>query len=150
MEGSSLSDDPLSSARDAEVRRWLGYSREDLEAARRLLADASGPPRHACWLASQSAEKAIKALLIVAGIDFPKTHDLDRLRTLLPDGFAAKADPPDLAELSEWAVESRYPGSWPDPTPVDAACAVDDAARVAHVVRIDLVSLGWPHTAQDP
>ena len=26
---------------------------------------------------------------------------------------------PDLAELTEWAVETRYPGEWPEATEVE-------------------------------
>lgn len=49
-------------------------------------------------------------------IQFSFRHDLDALRNLLPDDWAVKQQQPDLAELTEWAVEARYPGDWPDST----------------------------------
>ena len=44
-------------------------------------------------------------------IEFPFTHDLDRLRDLLPEGWRVKTEFPDLAELTIWAVEARYPSA---------------------------------------
>ncbi|MDR7489356.1 MAG: HEPN domain-containing protein [Armatimonadota bacterium] len=64
-------------------------------------------PRHVCWLAQQAAEKALKAALILEGVDFPFRHDLDALRNLLPEGWSVKDEHPDLTELTEWAVEAR-------------------------------------------
>ena len=58
--------------RYAETDRWLRYAEEDLRTAESLLADSHAIPRHACWLAQQSVEKALKAVLISLQIDFPK------------------------------------------------------------------------------
>ena len=44
----------------AEVHRWLRYAREDLVAAEAMLVQEEVMPRHTCWLAQQSAEKALK------------------------------------------------------------------------------------------
>jgi HEPN domain-containing protein len=84
-------------------------------------------PRHACWLAQQAAEKALTALLIRAQVDFPRTHDLDRLWQLLPTASQSGVGAVALSELSEWAVESRHPGNWPDAQPGDARRAVESA-----------------------
>lgn len=99
-----------------EAYRWLRFSAEDLNVAHRLLTGDPSVPRHVCWLAQQSAEKALKAALVLEGIEFPYSHDLDALRNLLPDGWSIREDLPDLAELTEWAVEARYPGDWPEAT----------------------------------
>ena len=56
---------------------------EDLFAARHNVADAEVAPRVACGLAHQAAKKAIKALLVVANVDPPKSHDLLRLVRML-------------------------------------------------------------------
>lgn len=100
----------------AEALRWLRFAREDLLAADSLMAGGTFIPRHVCWLAQQVAEKALKAALVLEGVDFPFRHDLDALRDLLPEGWTVKQQHPDLAELTEWAVEARYPGDWPEPT----------------------------------
>ena len=119
----------------AEASRWLRYAQEDLETAESVLS--SGAPRQVCWLAQQSAEKALKAALVFLQVDFPRTHDLDVLLSLIPDDWAVKAAAPDLAELSEWAVEARYPGSWPEATTDDATRAVADAKCVFHAIQDD-------------
>lgn len=91
-----------------EARRWLRFATEDLDVAQRLLAGDGTPPRHACALAQQAAEKALKAALVLEGIDFPFRHDLDALRNLLPDTWSVRCTHTDLAQLTEWAVEARY------------------------------------------
>ena len=104
----------------AAVRRWLRYAEEDLAIAEAIVQGGIGAARHACWLAQQAAEKTLKAILVFLQIDFPRSHDLDLLRHLLPEGWQVKSHPPDLAELTEWAVEARYPGDWPEATLSDA------------------------------
>jgi len=87
-------------------------------------------PRHVCWQAQQAGEKAIKAVLVYLQIDFPRSHDLDLLRNLVPEGWSLHDEFPDLAELTEWAVEARYPGTWPESTKFDARFAVRQAEGV--------------------
>ena len=129
--------------RVAEVRRWLRYAEEDLLAAEAALEQPSMVPRHACWLAQQSAEKAIKAVLIALQIDFPRRHDLDALRNLVPAGWQFKEDHPDLTTLTEWAVEARYPGEWPEAIDVDAELATQQARALWISVCSDLASHGF-------
>ncbi len=113
---------------DTEASRWLRFAHEDLQTATALLRHPEELiPRHACWLAQQAAEKALKALLIRAQVEFPWTHDLDRLWQLLPAAFQGGIGAEALSELSEWAMESRYPGNWPDAQPADARRAVESA-----------------------
>jgi hypothetical protein len=38
---------------------------------------------------------------------------------LIPDGWQVKQSQPDLADLTEWAVEVYYPGDWPDAVGAD-------------------------------
>src|SRR5215217_5530103 len=64
-----------------DPREWLGSARSDLIYAK---IHAPGVDLEArCFEAQQAAEKAIKAVLIDRGIDFPFTHNLLRLLTLL-------------------------------------------------------------------
>ena len=131
--------------REAALReslRWMQYAGEDLEVAARLTAGTPPAPRHACWLAQQAAEKSLKAALVLEGADFAYTHDLDALRNNLPDGWAVRETHPDLAELTEWAVESRYPGDWAEPTYADAVEAVSQARSVYESVAAELERRG--------
>ncbi len=117
-----------------EAGRWLRFSEEDLDVALRLLSGRPPAPRHACWLAQQAAEKALKAALILEGMEFPFTHDLDALRNFLPHGWPVRDTHADLAELTEWAAEARYPGDRPDPTSADAVRAESEARSVHNSV----------------
>ena len=48
----------------ADTARWIRYAEEDLITAETLLRHPHVPPRQSCWCAQQSAEKALKAVLI--------------------------------------------------------------------------------------
>lgn len=128
--------------RMSETQRWLRFAAEDMLAAQALLTDRHLPPRLACWLSQQAAEKALKAALIFHQIDFPRTHDLDLLRNLLPEQVTAKSTFPDLAALTEWGVEARYPGDWPDATPADGEEAVRQADAICRCIQNDLARCG--------
>lgn len=125
-----------------EVRRWLQFSAEDLDVAQRLLTDRLSAPRHVCWLSQQAAEKALKAALVLEEIDFPYTHDLNVLRNLLPDSWILRADHSELADLTEWAVEARYPGEWPEATESDAVRAESEARATRDSVVAELQRRG--------
>lgn len=113
-----------------ESTRWLRFAREDLDLVERLAARERTAPRHACWLAQQAAEKALKSALVLEEIDFPFTHDLAALRNLLPDGWPPTAPSADLTNLTVWGAESRYPGEWPEPTDSDSDHAHATARQV--------------------
>lgn len=118
-----------------EVARWLRYAEEDLATAQAIVKQGLGVPRQACWLSQQAGEKAIKAALVFQQIEFPRSHDLDLLARLLPLNWQSVLTDVDLSELSQWAVESRYPGDWPELFSVDAVRALEMAALVVDHVR---------------
>ena len=66
-------------------------------------------------------------MLVFLQIDFPRHHDLDALRNLIPVSWPLKEEHPDLSEPTEWTVEARYPEDWPDATEEDARSAVQQA-----------------------
>lgn len=113
-----------------EALRWLRFSGEDLAVAQHLLTALPSAPRHVCSLSQQAAEKALKAALVLERVEFPFSHDLDALRNLLPTNWPVRGERPDLAELTEWAVETRYPGDWPEPSDADAERAEAEARSV--------------------
>ena len=71
-------------------------------------------------------------------VEFPFTHDLDRLRDLLPEGWRVKTEFPDLAELTIWAVEARYPGDLLDVVEGDARHALQTAEAVYQAIEQDI------------
>ena len=121
---------------DAKV--WLGYAESDLRAAKTLLESEDFFSHQICFLAQQCGEKAIKAVLVFEDVYFPKNHDLDRLRDLIPTGWKVKEQFPDLAELTIWAVESRYPGNTPDVTEGEAKDALKLAEAVFNAVSTEI------------
>jgi HEPN domain-containing protein len=68
-------------------------------------------PEDLCFDAQQAAEKAIKAVLIYLGVRFPYVHDLAQLLSLVEEaGWAIPESVRHAASLSDYAVETRYPG----------------------------------------
>ena len=65
----------------SDPREWLNRARSSLAIARNRVPDAY--LEDLCFEAQQAAEKAIKALMIRRGIDFPHVHDLARLLSML-------------------------------------------------------------------
>jgi len=122
----------------AETARWLRYAEEDLTTAETLLRQPHVVPRHVCWFAQQAVEKALKAVLVFLQIDFPRTHDLDVLRNLMPDVWQLKEMYPDLASLTQWVVEARYPGNWTEATSTEADMAVEQARIIWESISTEL------------
>ena len=64
-----------------------------------------------CFDAQQAAEKALKAVMMSRGIDFPYTHDIARLLAVLQvDGMDLPESMLSAARLTTYAVQARYPG----------------------------------------
>lgn len=116
---------------------WFRYAVQDFVAAESALREGSFAPRHVCFLAQQAAEKAIKALLIQYRVEYPYTHDLDYLIGLLPLTATLGGSDIGLSRLTEWAIESRYPGAWSEANQHDAASALEQAQKVIELTRQD-------------
>ena len=83
-----------------------------------------------CFHAQQLAEKYLKALLVHKGIDFPKTHDLAEIASLLPHDLIPPIDKGEQDFLSQHAVTSRYPGDPDLISSLEASQAIAIARRV--------------------
>lgn len=121
-----------------EAERWLAYARSDLTAGRALLREPEQYYRQVCFLAQQAAEKALKAILVLLEIEYPFSHDLDRLREIVPAGWRVKTEFPKLYALSIWAVESRYPGDMPNVEEAEARQALQTAEAIYQTIREDV------------
>ena len=119
-----------STDRLADTARWLRHAEEDLITAETFLGHSRVAPRQCCWHAQQAAEKALKAVLIFLQIDFPRTHDLNILRDLVPERWQLKNALPNLGALNRWAVQARYPEDGQGATETDASTAVEHARSV--------------------
>jgi len=92
-----------------DPREWLNRAYSNLERARHILPRAY--LEDLCYDAQQAAEKAVKAVFIKRGLDFPYVHDLARLLSLLEEaGCKIPASVRKAERLTRFAVETRYPG----------------------------------------
>ncbi len=115
--------------RSGSPEDWLRYARSDLEIAH-VAPSADMMLESLCFHAQQTAEKALKAVLIHVDIEFPRTHSIPRLLDLLPPDIEIPQGVQDAASLTDYAVFSRYPG---DLEPVDGE-EYQDAIRLAEGV----------------
>lgn len=93
----------------------------------------------ACFHAQQCAEKALKALLVHQGIPFPRTHVLELLLDLVQtDGTDSPVSVDDLLRLTQYAVETRYPGAWESVEHEEAVEAVTHAAQLLQWVEAEV------------
>lgn len=84
-----------------------------------------------CFNAQQAAEKALKSVCLSKGLEFPKTHSVGHLIDIL---VAGGVDVPegvkDADMLTQFAVQSRYPGWAEEVTREEYREALKLAARV--------------------
>jgi HEPN domain-containing protein len=112
------------------AHEWPAKADVDLSAAGALLS-AGDLSDVAAFHAQQVAEKALKALLVWHQVEFPKTHDIERL--LEPCASVDRDLAETLAgaaELTAYGVEYRYPGEYP---PVSEEAA-ELSLATAHLV----------------
>lgn len=103
-----------------DPREWLNRARSSLAKARGASETPEVYLEDLCFDAQQAAEKAVKAVLIRLGARFPYVHDLAQLLALVE--LAGQRIPESIrraAGLSDYAVETRYPGlsepvTWPE------------------------------------
>lgn len=118
------------------IREWAQKAENDLTAAAHTLKLGKACPTDTvCFHAQQCVEKYVKALLVYHDLDFPKTHNLRALLTLLP----VRAQPDLTLEeqhvLTRYATVTRYPGDYEAIPLAEARYAVKVARRVRRQIR---------------
>ncbi len=120
---------PPDDVRREFVRQWLRKARGDLLTAEHLASERPDLGFAAAFHAQQAVEKALKALLVWHQVDFPKSHDLERLVELLDEsGIPVERVLRQVTSLTLYAVDARYPGDLPEPTVAE----VEQAVAIAH------------------
>jgi len=110
---------------------WMQHARSDLQLARVAVRARDVLPEGACFHAQQCAEKALKALLLHQEVPFPRTHSIEVLLDLLKAGGVSIPNGVDEAfALSEYAIQTRYPGEWEPVTKAEARRAIEQAGLV--------------------
>jgi HEPN domain-containing protein len=95
------------------VLAWLQYAEKDNK-ARKVLFKAEGLDLIYVFHCHQAIEKALKALLLKWEIDPPKSHDLNKLLSLLPENVMKEFQDKQmyLNELNIIYIDSRYPSGF--------------------------------------
>ena len=111
------------------VEIWLQRARSNLAIAR------TGQQEHVlledlCFEAQQAAEKALKALLIHLSDEYPRTHAFTLLLTRLENHQEVPPSIREVVELSDYAVQMRYPGDYYPVSNEEYERALELAARV--------------------
>lgn len=125
-------------ARSARLARaWLTRARGNLARAKQPKPE-EGFWEDLCFDAQQAAEKAVKAVLVFRGVEFPRTHQIAELLVLLRQaGYNAPESVRDARDLSDYAVDARYPV---EDEPVDPVQPVgEEEYRRAVAVADDVV-----------
>ena len=121
------------------VDRWLKRARSDLQLGRVALNTTGVLLEDACFHAQQCAEKALKAYLTKLDVAFPRTHVLEVLLDLLKaEGIDIPGNIDQAFELTQYAVQTRYPGEWEPVTRKEAESSLDLAAVVLNWVQYEI------------
>lgn len=83
-----------------------------------------------CFDCQQSAEKALKGVLVHLGLDFPRTHSFEKLLYILKGRLIIPNHIYDVLDLSDYAVSTRYPDDYVEVTGSEYNQAVEIAERV--------------------
>lgn len=90
---------------------WLRRAKSNLARARAGKISKDVLYEDLCFDCQQSAEKAIKALLISLDKEFLPTHSITRLLELVSEaGIEVPGEVEKAIDLTDYAVETRYPG----------------------------------------
>jgi HEPN domain-containing protein len=119
-----------------ETARWIDKAEHDLLAADCMIRSAAGMLSDiVCFHCQQCAEKYLKALLILLGVAFPKTHDIRLLLDMIHTKVSLNLSRERVVPLNRYVIEGRYPGDWEPITIEEAKLALTAAKEVKAAVR---------------
>ena len=111
-----------------EFETWLSRADSNLRIAR--LGKAEGIfLEDLCFEAQQAAEKALKALLIHLSGEYPKVHAFTLLLERLEQYVPVPDSVQEVVELTDYAVQMRYPGDYYPVTDAEYERALELAER---------------------
>lgn len=117
------------------VREWVAKAENDLKnATHTLRLGEDCPTDTVCFHAQQCVEKYLKALLVLDKVDFPKTHNIRTIVSLLLPARRPRLTLEEQRRLTDYATGARYPG-WPEISLSEAHQAVAIARRVRREIR---------------
>lgn len=117
-------------------QQWMTSAEGDLRLARLASEDTGIGPEYSCFHAQQAAEKALKAVLLSRGREFPYTHDIEELLRLAEEAGLPLPESVRQADvLTPFAIETRYPGYWEEIREEEEAEALRIASEVVEWAR---------------
>jgi len=98
-------------AKEENYLKWVKRAESNLKLAK--IGNKKGIVyEDLCFEAQQSAEKALKALLIFFEDKFPKVHSFTVLLERLERYVKIPKEIKEVLDLSDYAVQTRYPGAY--------------------------------------
>lgn len=91
--------------------QWLERAKSSYAISKQASIDGVCP-EDLCFQAQQGAEKALKALLAYCSETMPRTHSISVLIELAEKHVEVPAQIRVCVELSDYAVQTRYPGEY--------------------------------------
>jgi len=126
------------------VRQWLAKGEEDLGLARHIVEHDVPFLNAAGFHAQQAVEKSLKAYLVWVQVTFPKTHDLGSLlKVLAVSDYRLAHSIEETVQITDYAVEIRYPGDVPPLAIEEASAAVDIATNACLKIKAALEAAGF-------
>lgn len=125
------------------AEEWLNYAENDLEVAKTIFEKGESFNSIVMFHAPQAAEKAIKTILIAEEILYPKTHDLNKLLTLMEDkkNFPSKLYTL-IAAFEEFGVDVRYPDREILITEKDILNVISSSSEIIKIAH-EQINLKW-------
>jgi len=121
---------PAAEVKRILIKRWLDKADSDLQVARALFSEKQTFYEITCFHSQQAVEKCLKAYLTDQQIEFPKTHDIEELLELVATADPKLADSlRPAAPLTVYAIDSRYPGNFPESKREDARRVIELAEK---------------------
>ena len=118
------------------LREWIEKAENDLTtAAHTILLRENAPTDTICFHVQQCIEKYLKTILVLRMIDFPKTHNLTLLMTMIPEADRPNFNEELQKQITAYATFLRYPEFGLDPSMAETRKAVAIARRVRKEVR---------------
>ena len=117
------------------VNKWIKKAEKDLLTAERELSFKDPITESVCFHCQQAVEKYLKAFLVYHQIHFYKTHKIINLLELCSTIDSSFKDTLENADnLTDYAVEARYPEVLLEPSVEDAKEAFEIGKNVKEFV----------------
>jgi len=126
---------PHNNGKEDSAEKWLDFAASDLTMASLSLPHGARYEQ-LCFFAQQATEKSLKALLLFLGINFPVTHNIQLLISLLPAEIQSLPVFSDADLLTPYAVLTRYPSAMEPVTAEQYADALQSATAVVNWINI--------------